>query len=102
MLSFSHLVSVGSEKDLEGCLPVSPSIKWLWWQVLWHFFIKNPAQGAPGWLSGRASAFGTRHDPGVLGSSPMSGSPQGACFSLCLCLCCPQTVDSTARQLLFF
>ena len=23
---------------------------------------------------------------GVLGWSPMSGSPQGACFSLCLCL----------------
>ncbi|CAD7692495.1 unnamed protein product [Nyctereutes procyonoides] len=27
------------------------------------------------------------HDPGVLGSSPISGSPRGACFSLCLCLC---------------
>ena len=27
-----------------------------------------------------------RCDPGVLGSSPPSGSPQGACFSLCLCL----------------
>ena len=26
-------------------------------------------------------------DPRVLGSSPASGSLQGACFSLCLCLC---------------
>ena len=25
--------------------------------------------------------------PGVLGSSPTSGSLHGACFSLCLCLC---------------
>ena len=34
--------------------------------------------GAPGWLSGWAPAFGSGHDPGVLGSSPASGSPQGA------------------------
>ena len=33
-----------------------------------------------------ASAFGSDHDPGVLGSSPILGSPQGAYFSLCLCL----------------
>ena len=26
-------------------------------------------------------------DPGDLGSSPISGSPHGACSSLCLCLC---------------
>ena len=26
-------------------------------------------------------------DPGVPGSSPVSGSLHGACFSLCLCLC---------------
>lgn len=43
MLSFSHLISVESGKDLEDCLPASPSIKWLWWQVRWHFFIKIPA-----------------------------------------------------------
>ena len=30
---------------------------------------------------------GSGCDPGDLGSSPMSGSLQGACFSLCLCLC---------------
>ena len=43
--------------------------------------------GAPGWLSGWASAFGSGPDPRVLGSSPTSGSPEGTCFSLCLCLC---------------
>ena len=32
-------------------------------------------------------AFGPGRDPGVPGSSPTSGSLQGACFSLCLCLC---------------
>ena len=41
--------------------------------------------GAPGWLSGWVSPFGSGRDPGVLGSSPISGSPQGACFSFCLC-----------------
>ena len=34
----------------------------------------------PGWLSSWAPAFTPRHDPGVLGSSPMSGSLHGACF----------------------
>ena len=33
------------------------------------------------------SAFSSGHDPGVLGSSPASGSLHGACFSLSLCLC---------------
>ena len=42
--------------------------------------------GASGWLSGSGSAFGSEHDPGVLGWSPAADSPQGACFSLCLCL----------------
>ena len=32
------------------------------------------------------SAFGSGHEPGVSGSSPASGSPWGACFSLCRCL----------------
>ena len=39
--------------------------------------------GIPGWLSGFAPAFGPGRDPGVLGSSPTSGSWHGACFSLC-------------------
>ena len=43
-------------------------------------------QGTPGWLSGWVSAFGSSHNPRVLGSSPTSGSPWEACFSLCLCL----------------
>ena len=34
-----------------------------------------------------------RHDPGVPGSSPTSGSLQGACFSLCLCLCISLSVS---------
>ena len=43
--------------------------------------------GRLGWLSGGASALGSGRNPGALGSSPTSGSLQGACFSLCLCLC---------------
>ena len=35
-------------------------------------------RGVPGWLSSWAAAFGSGHDPGVLGSSPASGSPQGS------------------------
>ena len=31
--------------------------------------------------------------PGVLGSSPASGSLHGACFSLCLCLCPPLSLS---------
>ena len=42
--------------------------------------------GAPGSLSGGVSAFGSGHDPRVLGSSSASGSPWEVCFSLCLCL----------------
>ena len=41
----------------------------------------------PGWLSGLVPAFRPGRDPRDLGSSPASGSLQGACFSLCLCLC---------------
>ena len=48
---------------------------------------KGLAIGIPGWLSGLEPAFGPGRDPGVLGSSPTSGSRHGACFSLCLCLC---------------
>ena len=48
---------------------------------------QNQKGGAPGLLSGGVSAFGSGRDPGFLGWSPASGSPQGACFSLCLCLC---------------
>ena len=40
--------------------------------------------GAPGGLKDWAPAFGPGRDPGVPGSNPASGSPQGACFSLCL------------------
>ena len=36
------------------------------------------------WFS---TAFGLGCDPGDPGSSPMSGSLRGACFSLCLCFC---------------
>ena len=43
--------------------------------------------GQPGWLSGLAPASGPGPDPGVLGSSPTSGSLHGACFSFCLGLC---------------
>ena len=51
------------------------------------FGLKVSTIRASGWLSGRASTFGSGHDRRVLGSSPASGSPQGASFSLCLSLC---------------
>ena len=41
----------------------------------------------PGRLSGWAFAFGSGSDPRVLGWSPTTSSPRGACFSFCLCLC---------------
>ena len=49
--------------------------------------VKKDQRGAPGWFSGLASAFGSGRDLGVPGLSLTLGSPQGACFSLCLCLC---------------
>ena len=49
-------------------------------------YTKGYFLGTTGWLSGRASAFGPGRDPGVQGSSPISGSQRGACFS-CLCFC---------------
>ena len=42
------------------------------------------------WVAQRLSlclGLGSGCDPGVLGSSPASGSLHGACFSPCLCLC---------------
>ena len=45
---------------------------------------KKGKKGQPGWLSGFAPAFSPGHDPGVLGSSPTSGSLHGTCFSLSL------------------
>ena len=35
---------------------------------------KKEYLGAPGWLSHKASAFGSGHDPSVLGLRPASGS----------------------------
>ena len=34
-----------------------------------------------------SATFSPGPDPGDQGSSPISGSLHGACFSLCLCLC---------------
>ena len=34
-----------------------------------------------------SAAYSPGRDPGDLGSSPVSGSLHGICFSLCLCLC---------------
>ena len=52
----------------------------------------KPNTGDTWWLSGWAYAFGSGRDPGVQGLSPISGSPQGARFSLCLCLYLPLCV----------
>ena len=54
---------------------------------------QNTDGGIPGWLSGLAPAFGPGPDPGDLGSSPASGSLDGACFSLCPCLCLSLSFD---------
>ena len=51
-----------------------------------HCTLENRKGEAPGWLSGRASAFGSGHDPGFLGLNPTSGFLWEACFSFCLCL----------------
>ena len=55
--------------------------------VFTMLFQRMQEWGTPGWLSYWVSAFGSGRYPGVLGSSPTSGSPRGVCFSLCLCLC---------------
>ena len=47
------------------------------------FWFKMLHCGAPGWLSGWASAFRSGREPRVLGLSPALGSPQGS-DSLCL------------------
>ena len=49
--------------------------------------------GKPKWLRGLAPPLAPGRDPGVLGSSPASGSLPGACFSLCLCLCLPLSLS---------
>ena len=54
-----------------------------------HLFLKRTTNvNLRGRLGGSVvehlHAFGPGHDPRVLGSSPTSGSPWGACFSLCL------------------
>ena len=48
----------------------------LYKQVIWAALVAQ--------RFGAACSLGC--DPGDLGSSPMSGSLHGACFSLCLCL----------------
>ena len=63
----------------------------LWRESPWKTAAKSQFRNfeetvAPGLLSSWASAFSSGCDPGVLGSSPTLGSPQGACFSLWLCL----------------
>ena len=65
-------------------------------KLYFHLYIHNNlndfikivlSTGAPGWLSGWVSAFGSGCDPGVLRSSSASGSPQENYVSLCLCFC---------------
>ena len=65
------------------------------------FYLKRFYLGAPGWFSGWSSAFLSGCDPGVLGSSPTSGSLQGAYFSFCFCLCLSLCVSSLWGPLTF-
>ena len=59
--------------------------------ILVGFALKVVVIGIPGWRSGLAPAFGPGHDPGDLGSNPMSGSrymepaSRFGCLSLSLC-----------------
>ena len=66
---------------LEGIPP------YLLWFLLSVNLLRLTILRMPWGLSGRVSAFSSECDPGVLGSSPTLGSPHGACFFLCLCLC---------------
>ena len=61
-------------------------LKFILYREMKTLFLKIQIWGILGWLSGWASAFSSDCDPRVLGSSPTSGSPQEACFSLCLSL----------------
>ena len=47
-------------------------------------------------------SFSSGRDPGVMGLSPASGFPQGACFSLCLCLCFSLRVSHEQINKIFF
>ena len=49
--------------------------------------LKRINTGMPGWLSKLSICLGSGCDSGVPGLSSTSGSPQGACLSLCLCFC---------------
>ena len=49
--------------------------------------------GCPGGSAVECFALGPGRDPGVPGSHPVSGSPHGACFSLCVCLCLSLSVS---------
>ena len=61
----------------------------------------SASTGQPQWHSGLAPpACSQGCDPGDLGSSPTSGSPCGACFSLCLCLCLPLSVSQYINKIL--
>ena len=68
----------------EGGLPLKGSCAGVRCQDTGHGTPSHVSVVAQRWLSSGASAFGSGHDPGVLGSSPASGSLQGACFCLCL------------------
>ena len=65
-------------------------ILWLFLEKsCWLFLIRKTDMGTPEWLSGWASAFCSGHDPGVLGSSPISCSPCGWGASPSACVSAP-------------
>ena len=66
-------------------IPSSPLNQW--WMKVIKSMPGSLLKPNAGHLGGWASAFSSGHDPGVLESSPTSGSPREAWFSLCLCLC---------------
>ena len=74
-----------SEYDLSINLSVTESLLFPLKLVAISQLSKPWGLGTPGWLSGWASAFGSGHDPRVLGSSPTLGScMEPACPSACV------------------
>jgi len=100
-LEVQDLVSGKSSLLIHSCLFCSVFT----WQkrserVLWVSFIRALVLGAPEWLGCWASAFGSGRGPGVLGSSPTSGSLLGrkpASPSPTLLVCVPSLSVSVKK-----
>ena len=87
-------VKGGKQQEHKRSQQVTRSVRWTYKLPLpapqfhsWLYLLKYGTYGMPGWLSGLEPACDPGCNPGVLGSSPTSGSLCGDCFSRSLCLC---------------